>query len=287
MTVEKRPGLTGTYDKRDFEAGPSIYSDEDFLGKILNATGLKDFTGKASVGDFMSGPGKVGLALRERLPKYHYFFLDLASSQLGRIPSGRDILRIRGDVRLIPCGEGTLDAVMCRYAVKDLTKSDQLIALEEIERILKPQRVFVIADMVSPTVEVKDWLNCQHALKQELGGRDPRLEGKCHIPTEQEWLEMLQIVGFQAQAFAHYVSKVDTQAWVRGRQVSSEQLASLNHMILTAPPKVRDQFKIRSETHPQWVGKEKLAIEELRMEGASLRVEIEYPTIIIRAIKKQ
>lgn len=286
MTAEKQPGLTGGYDKRDFEVGPSTYSDEDFLQKILDATELKDLA-VARVGDFMCGPGKVGLALKEKVPRHQFLFLDLANSQLRKIPSDKDILKIKGDVRFIPCAEAVLDVVVARYSVKDLPKPEQPAALREIRRALKDRGVFVIADMVAPADKVKKWLNCQHALKQELGGRNPELEGKCHIPTEEEWLQMLQAAGFQANVFAYHTSKVDTQAWVRGKQITPEQLVSLNHMILTAPLEVRDQFKIRSEKHSQWLGNENLTLEEVRREGEALKVEMDYPVIIVKAAKMQ
>lgn len=57
---ETGSGLVSGYDKRNFDAGPATYNDAGFMRKIVDATGLADFSGSAVVVDAMSGPGKVG-----------------------------------------------------------------------------------------------------------------------------------------------------------------------------------------------------------------------------------
>lgn len=283
MDTEHKYGLTTSYNRRDFDIGPQTYRDEYFLQKILDATGIASLN-EVKIGDFMSGPGKVGLAFRERFPNHHHLFLDLSESQLKRIPSAGGVARVRGDVRSVPIAEGTLDIIVARYSIKDLQKSEQLSVIYNIKRVLRPGGVFVVADMFSPTQSAKEWLNAQHSLKQELGGRNPELEGKCHIPTQDEWLKMLRELGFESNVFAYHVSSVETQSWVQGKQVGVEQLAILNHMILTAPPQVKKEFNIRSQTHEHWLTQGDLTLEEVRGAGNTLTVEMDYPVIIIRAV---
>lgn len=279
---EKQEGLFAAYDRRIFDTGPSVYSDEEFLQKILRATGLENFKGAARVMDLMSGPGKVGLAIKDKLFHHEYLFLDRVANQLRKIPP-IDTMRIQGDARHIPLANESVDVVVSRYAIKDLTEREQPGVIDAIARILRPGGVLVVADMVAPISEVKDWLNRQHSLKQELGGRDSRLEGSCHIPTEDEWCELLRAANLQPQTFGFHVSRVDTQSWVSGKQVTEGQLICLNHMILTAPCEAISQFRVQSESHPNWVGDRNLTLEQVRKAGNLLKVRIEYPTIIIRA----
>lgn len=286
MSTEQKSGLAGAYDKRDFEAGPRIYSDRDFIQKIFDASELGNFEDIAKVGDFMSGPGKVGLGLREISPNHHYIFLDLAGNQLRKISLEPGVFRIRGDAKYTPFKESTFDVVVCRYAIKDLTQFDQPMAFREIRRILKPRGIFVFADMISPNDATKDWLNRQHSLKQEFGGRNPSVEGKCHIPTVKEWRETLIACGLQSEIFSYHISHVDTHDWVKGGQVTQDQLVTLNHMILTAPSGIINEFKIHSVSHPHWVGKDDLTTEELRKTKDSVSVEIEYPTVILKVVRK-
>jgi SAM-dependent methyltransferase len=280
MTIPE--SLSQAYDQRDFAQAPPVYRDQELIQKILDATGLPNFPGQARVGDFMSGPGKLGLALQQELPDHHYFFLDFAQNQLGRIPP--DNLRVAADVRFpLPFASESLDVIVCRYGLKDLPATDQPQAVARIAKVLKPGGIFVIADMYAPAPEVKDWLNQQHRLKQELGGRNPDQEGVCHIPTREEWCCLLTDSGFKAAIFDYHTSHVNTQAWVDSHQVTPEQLAQLKHLILTAPSRVRACFEIESPSHPHWLGKKDLTLEAVA--APDLQVEITYPTIIIQAIK--
>jgi len=283
INTEHKGGLTTSYNRRDFDIGPQTYRDEYLLQKIFDATRIASLD-RVRIGDFMSGPGKVGLSFRERFPNHNYLFLDLSESQLKVIPSLGGIARIMGDVRSIPIAEGTLDIVVARYSIKDLQKSEQPYAIHNIKKVLRPGGVFVVADMFAPTSSVKEWLNTQHSLKQELGGRNIELEGRCHIPIEEEWLQMLRQSGFEPSISAYHVSRVETVSWVQGKQVTLEQLAILNHMILTAPQQVKKEFSIRSQTHGHWLTRRGLTLEEVREAGNNLKVEIDYPVIIIKAV---
>lgn len=286
MSADIRPGLTGGYDRRDFGEGPSVYSDQSFLEKIISATGLNEEI-RTNIGDFMSGSGSIGLAIRDRFPYNRYFFLDSATLQLHKVAGENNISRVAADVREMPIGPESMGTVVVRYGIKDIPEGQQLGVLDQIHRVLKPGGVFVLADMFAPNRRVKDWLNRQHSLKQILSGRNPHAEGTCHIHTQDEWVDMIRYVGFEAKIFDYHVSKVDTASWVRGNQVNRDQLARLNHMILVAPEEAIAAFEIKSESHPGLVGKNGLTREQVANLGESLRVGIEYPTVIISAIKPQ
>lgn len=265
--VNEESGLTGAYNRRDFEAGPKTYGDTVFLDLIERSTGLSNSErGSLLVADIMSGPGGVGLALFKKHPQHSYYFFDLASRQLQKINHpDASIVKIQADARAIfPVADDMFDVEVARYAIKDLTKKDQSNALMQIYRTIKPGGNFTLADMLAPSLETKDWLNKQHAKKQKFSGRDSDIEGVCHIPTEIEWIILLESVGFKASVVGKHVSRVTTSDWESGKQVSTEQLQELNTMIIGAPEEIKTAFNIREE------------------DG---QVKIDYPLLVIRGIK--
>ena len=256
------------YGGRDFNRGPTTYSDPEFYRKILSATGLRHAIDSKRVLDIMSGPGKVGQALQKLAPENNYFYLDLSETQVRKIPPVVNDLkhyRVNADVRALPIGDSAIDVAVVRYGIKDLIQEEQLGVLKDIYRILRPGGTLVIADMVSPDADgVKEWLNNHHALKQELGGRDPEKEGACYIPTRKEWLSMLSDAGFRFEMLETHVSHVITKSWVDGNQITEEQLAGMNDNIRGGSDEVKREFSVREENG---------------------LVKIDYPVIIIKAIK--
>lgn len=269
--VTERPesGIPDMYTGRDFAAGPATYTSPDFFRKIHQATGLDKLNHPARVLDAMSGPGLVGSSLQALSPAHRYYYLDLTLSQLAKIPESNG--RVLADVRKMPFGTNTFDVVVIRYGAKDIREEEQVGLFKEVHRVLKRRGRLVLADMYVPfgeddvqNVQIYEWLNHQHAMKQEASGRDRSTEGTCHIPTEQGWLSLFRSAGFQADVVDHHMSLVTTTDWLISNQVDEEQLERLNHIILTAPPAAIKAFKIRKENG---------------------LVQLDYPVTIIRAEK--
>jgi hypothetical protein len=286
MTLKQHEGLIHSYENRDFSRGPETYRDADLIEKIINAGGFREFSVNARVLDCMSGPGVTGLAVREKLPQLSYTFVDFVQAQLEKIPREEGISVVLADVcdPLEPL-VGKVDAAVVRYGIKDVPAEHQCTSIGNIASCLSEGGKLVVVDMLAPSIEVKNWLNDQHSLKQELGGRKLEVEGVCHIPTKREWLEMLGESGFKAKVYGYHESAVTTQDWVRGGQVRQDQVAYLNHMILSAPSSVVEAFSISSSTHPQLVGRGGLSIEEAFSLDGQLDVGLIYPVVIISAEK--
>lgn len=256
---KERSGLKVAYDHRLFDKAPPTYTDAEFLNKIIAAVDFNSLPTPARIADVMSGPGKVGLVLQKQFPKHHYYFLDFARGQLMKIPGEG---KIAADARALPLAPECLDAVVVRYALKDLTEKEQPEVLKGIFQVLKPGGRLVIADMVAPN-NCQSWLNKQHALKQTFSGRRED-EGRCHIPTTNQWFKMLRKTGFHVELVDDHKSYVTTNDWLLSSQVNEAQLSDLNKTILAAPQDVREAFNIRQE-------------------GGL--VKIDYPIIIIKAVK--
>ena len=161
--------------------------------------------------------------------------------------------------------DGSIDVATVRYGLKDIPKNQQPIALSGINYALKPGGVLVIADMVSPE-GAREWNIMQHSRKQQFSGRNIKEEGECYIPTEAEWLKMLREAGFEPEIFDHYKSLVTTTDWVKGKQITDDQRMQMDAFILSAPENIKKEFNIRQEGQD---------------------VKIDYPVIIIKAVKKE
>ncbi len=255
--------MPAAYAARDFDKGPKTYSDRSFMDTIHAATGLADFSGAATVIDLMSGPAKVAQGLRERSPQHQYFALDASRGQLDKVPEG--IGTLLADVRTMTSGDThvpSADVVIARYGLKDIPQGQQLEVLEQIYWILKPDGVLVIADMVSPD-GMKFRTNQQHSLKQELNGRNIESEGRCNIPTEDGWVDLLEEVGFQVERVSDYTSSVATSDWVKGKQITDEQRAQMDTLLAREPRYFKMRFNISGENP----------------------VNIGFPVLVIRAVK--
>lgn len=258
--------LASAYDRRMFDKAPEIYRDLSFLQQIHTAASLEESKGK-DVLDLMSGPAKLSADLEKMTPGQNWTCLDLVHGQLKKISFEGAKGIVQADAKKIPLAPESFDRVVVRFGIKDIEEKDQKNIIDEVYRVLRHGGILVVADMVAPKDDegkVKSWLNQQHELKQELGGRNKSIEGVCHIPTEDEWLSLLRGVGFQTEIEGMAWSHVNTQDWVKSKQVTTEQLKQLDEMIVSAPEEIRRIFDIKKEE-----------------DG----VKINYPLIVLKAIK--
>ena len=251
------------YERRSSDFGPQTYSDTEFAEKIAFALKLGSYNEGARILDAMSGPGKLADMPRQLLsgtsPQFH--FIDLSAAQLHKITQGNPVV---GDVRNLPYQAETFDAVYARYALKDLTADDQVRALAELVRSIKPGGAFILADMYAPSNQVLPWLNKQHSMKQEFSGRNTARVGHCNIRTIPGWIDSLDASGLKASVVLMHLSQVTTTDWQKSNQVNEEQLHQLDKFILSAPTEAVSAFNIRSEGN---------------------KVMIDYPICIIRGEK--
>lgn len=254
--------MHGEYPRRDFDTGPKTYTDAVFLDTILAATGLAEFEGSALVVDFMSGPGKVASGIKERISGHRYIALDGSVGLLRKI-ADPELESVISDVRGLALKPNLVDVGIVRYGVKDIPEDQQLDVLKQFYEVLKPGGVLVVADMVSAE-GTREWNNKQHSQKQQFSGRDITTEGECNIPTEAEWIAILQEAGLEAEVFDYYTSYVTTTDWVNGRQITDEQKQLMDKLLLSAPDEIKTAFNIRQEGE---------------------YVRIDYPVIIIKAVK--
>lgn len=256
------PDMPEIYAKRDWDKGPKTYTDQGFLDMIHRATGLGDFQGQAVVLDLMSGPGKVGKGLMDRSPGHRFVAVEASAGSLAKVPDG--IERIQTDVRDLSAVPQA-DIAVVRYGIKDIPQDQQPGVIAGINDVLKPGGVLVVADMVSPD-GMKARTNAQHSAKQVLGGRDLDERGRCNIPTEDQWVSLLNNAGFRVSGIQDYVSQVSTQDWENGGQFKQPGGRNvMDHLLVRQPEYFRQRFNIRGN-----------------QDGS---VGIDFPVLVIRAEK--
>ena len=170
----------------------------------------------AFIVDGMSNKGKVGLGILERYNKEKpkartrlaVIFNDILYEHLEPLYQ-KSYEIIHGDIRdlhksgakpdivVVRFGIKDLPKIGMRYGIEDLQKSEQVAALQSIHNSLIAGGTFVLADMAAFTMQAQEGIIKVHAAKQIYEGRDEGEEGRCHIPTNLEWIELLNKAGFK------------------------------------------------------------------------------------------
>jgi len=225
--MNSQPGAySGTRDqgRTAFRKNVASYdSKTEFFNKIWEACGFPNFASRPAVNflDGMSGPGRLGLDLKERLqadlagraPRFSFYFNDVAIEPLKKLPEG--MYHARCDVREL--GQRfpfTFHIAAVRYGIKDLPQEEQGNALKSIYESLVPGGRIVVADMTADTAAAQHGIIEVHAAKQRLAGRNEGKEGRCYIPRLGEWTSLVAGAGFENIAIVHRdVSAVKTEDW--------------------------------------------------------------------------
>lgn len=264
MTMpDARPGqdMSEIYSRRDWDAGPKTYTDQVMYDMIHQAAGLADFSGQAVVLDLMSGPGKVGAALRERSPQHRFIAVEASAGSLAKVPEG--IERIQTDVRDLSAVPQA-DVAVVRYRLKDIPQDQQAAVLTGINEKIKPGGALIVIEMVAPD-GMKYRTNRHHSEKQVLSGRNLDEKGRCNIRTEDGWKDLLESTGYRVASVEDYVSSVSTQDWVNGGQIKPAQRLIMDAMLAREPLYFRQRFNVRG--------------------GENSPAGIDFPVLVIRAEK--
>jgi ubiquinone/menaquinone biosynthesis C-methylase UbiE len=211
----------------EFRRGVNIYGPKTDLTKAAySACELGRLPqGHTQVLDAMSGPGKFGSTilvsfLEERDEgKHHGKALDVTFNDIREEPLM--MLRAEGyrtahcDVREIGQKHAkTFHVAMARFGIKDIPEQDKHEVLWSLNRSLIAGGRLVIVDMCAPSVETQAAVNEVHSTKQTLAGREQDKEGVCHIPTEEQWVQLLKGTNFMPVTVTFRgKSDVDTQQW--------------------------------------------------------------------------
>lgn len=152
--------------------------------------------------DAMAGPGKFGKTMLELHKEKNsgsivsVSFNDVRLAPLNYLKEqGFEV--IHSDVRNLK-QKNIFHIVIERFGLKDLPYKQLPIALQAIRDALKYTGRIVIADMFAVSKSSQKEAIAVHAAEQRFAGRDEEMEGRCYIPTIEEWVSALSKSGFKA-----------------------------------------------------------------------------------------
>jgi ubiquinone/menaquinone biosynthesis C-methylase UbiE len=154
------------------------------------------------------GTGHTALAFAPQLAEV--VALDLTEAMLAqgrKLARDRGITNItfqRGDVEHMPFPDASFDLVTSRYSAHHYPHP--LVALREFVRVLKPGGTFLLVDVVSPELPAQDtFLNAIELLRDPSHVRDH---------TIYQWIQMMSLAGFAAQALGTWPLRLEFESWV-------------------------------------------------------------------------
>jgi SAM-dependent methyltransferase len=196
--------------------------------------------------DLGCGAGHTALAIAPRVREV--VAVDVTPEMLA---VGRGLARERGiknisfrraDATKLPFERASFDLVTSRYSAHHY--SDPLKALQEIARVLRPGAKFLLADTVAPEAPVLDtFFNAVELL------RDPSHIRNCRV---SEWERLFQAADLTPQLLNRSRLELDGPGWVQRSQTPGSMVETIRTLFDTAPPVVRQAFRLRGGEDWGW-----------------------------------
>jgi SAM-dependent methyltransferase len=224
-------------DRQKF-LGSCIYRHDH--GIALAASIFKKCHRDTLIADLMCGCGHVGKKFAAM--GFNPLFLDLDPQNIDLLSNDYDAKV--GDIRQLPFEDCMLDACCIRYGLHNLNIADQVTALSEVFRVLRPGGRFVLAD-VMPQPENQAYLNAIDNQKNIHSGQTP-----CSFfHTSSELLESLRIVGFsEADIIGEERLYTELGIWSETGLISQEGANELAAMLNSMPQSIIDAFQVRMDS---------------------------------------
>jgi SAM-dependent methyltransferase len=188
--------------------------------------------------DVATGTGNTALTLAPQVQKV--IGLDLASAMLeqararAHAESIRNIEFLSGSAEELPFPDNEFSLVVSRHAPHHFHRLDKFLG--EVRRVLRPGGRFVLADQISPSDQVADWVD-----------RWERMRDPSHFRqrTVAEWRELAEAAGFSwiRDQLVQYELPFDW--WVKQAGCNEETVHELQQLALGADEVVRREMGIK------------------------------------------
>jgi SAM-dependent methyltransferase len=182
--------------------------------------------------DVATGTGHTALALAPFVQSV--IGLDLAEGMLAqakRLAEERTISNVnfqRGSAECLPFPDGSFTLITSRHAPHHFGDVNKFLV--ESRRVLRPKGRLIVADQVSPTNTVKDWVNHWEKV------RDPSHYDQ---RTPDEWSAEATRAGFRWVEHEIVYYRLEFDWWTRQANASGDQVAALEEMAANADPQTR------------------------------------------------
>jgi ubiquinone/menaquinone biosynthesis C-methylase UbiE len=174
----------------------------------------------------------------------HVIAVDLAESMLAqgrRLAAERGIQNLEfrpGDVEKLPFEDDSFDVITSRYSAHHWPNPQR--ALEEFRRVLRPNGLLLIGDIVSfEEFTLDTYFQTVELLRDPSHVRDH---------TEKQWLEMLTQAGFQADVPHRWEVFIDFASWIKRINTPEQNAAMIRTLLANAPAEVKSAFKVQPDS---------------------------------------
>ena len=170
--------------------------------------------------DVATGTGNTALALAPHVAQV--VGLDMAAKMMAHAQKRaaeevrRNSIFVRGSAEDMPFPDGAFTLVTSRHAPHHFLHLDRFLA--EAYRVLKPGGRLVIADQISPSAEIKPWLDEFHTT------RDPSHFTQRTVP---EWRELTGAAGFSWVKDTLVPYRMDFDWWTQQSGCTPETIQKL------------------------------------------------------------
>ena len=188
--------------------------------------------------DVATGTGNTALALAPMVRRV--IGLDVASAMLDQARASaqaeniENVEFVSGSAEDLPFPNAGFSLVVSRHAPHHFHDLDKF--LREVRRVLKPGGRFVVADQISPSAQVADWVD-----------RWERTRDRSHFRqrTVTEWREMAVAAGFSWIRDQSVPYELPFDWWVKQAGCDEESVHELRQQAGTADGVVRREMGIK------------------------------------------
>ncbi len=217
-------------------ATSTVHASGEDLNRMVQ---LAELTGGEQVLDAGCGAGHTALAFAPKVS--HVVAYDLTASmldQVERLASARQITNLTtelGDVEYLPFDNASFDRVVSRYSAHHWPHPEK--ALEEFQRVLKPDGQFILSDIVAAEAPTLDtFLQTIELLRDPSHVRDHSIS---------QWQRMFDVAGFTTEVLFTWDLPLDFDAWVTRIATPSANVAMLKTLFDGAPTEVRSAMDVQ------------------------------------------
>jgi ubiquinone/menaquinone biosynthesis C-methylase UbiE len=188
--------------------------------------------------DLGCGAGHVALNIAPHCQ--HVIAYDLTLPMLAQVRANAEVRHLsnihtqRGDVTRLPFGDAQFDVVLTRYSAHHW--HDPQSALAEVKRVLKPDGLFILGDIVAPMSPAEDtFLQAIELLRDPSHVRD-------HSITQ--WEAMMRHVGLVPTLAMHFDLTLHFETWHKRIGTAHEAVVAIHELMRGAPHEIRERFKM-------------------------------------------
>jgi len=222
---------------RDYLASTSHAMGED-LDRMAEIIGTRP---PGTVLDLGCGAGHV--AFRLAALSQQVMACDLSDEMLAVVQAEsqrrglHNIVTQAGTAEALPFVDASFDWVVSRYSAHHWT--DIAAALTEMRRVLRPNGVLLLMDVLSPGTPLPDsWLQCLELLRDASHVRDYSLA---------EWQALLAQAGFRTNRIQTFRLPLAFGPWIERMGTPSTHVSAIRSLQQAAPREVADHFSFEAD----------------------------------------